>query len=263
MENQQSKLITLTPFPDKTKNISLGGDKEKEMIQKFNAFDIIWYAPEDSEKLEKWIAFTNVNVQKTSDFNEFCQIAFKSRFFSFIIIATGSFAEKTIPLISPELLIPNIIIYCKNLDYHKKWSEKYESIIEIFTHPVQIFDYLLNLQNLEYNIPLFSYRIKYGKEFNCNYYDCLNKIEYKSNNDNFYLILNDYEKFCVKTFHDYRLSYLNYGNGTYFLDFMIEMIDSIFLFDLFYGEFPYPILNAIIISKELNRNLMALTLISL
>ena len=50
MENQQSKLITLTPFPDKTKNISFGGDKEKEMIQKFNAFDIIRYAPEDSEK---------------------------------------------------------------------------------------------------------------------------------------------------------------------------------------------------------------------
>ena len=51
MGNKQLTTFTLKPFMDETKNISLGGQKEKEMIQKFNAFDILWYAPDDSEHL--------------------------------------------------------------------------------------------------------------------------------------------------------------------------------------------------------------------
>ena len=36
-----SKLIQLKPHLDKNKNISFGGKIEEEMIQKFNAFDIL------------------------------------------------------------------------------------------------------------------------------------------------------------------------------------------------------------------------------
>jgi len=99
------------------------------MINKFNAFDILWYASKDSEKLENWVTFTNVNVTKTSDMNIFIQMAVKSHLCNLMIIASGSFAEKTIPLNEEKLLIGNIIIYCMNSEYHKKWSKKYKSII--------------------------------------------------------------------------------------------------------------------------------------
>lgn len=135
------------------------------MIKKFNAFDILWYASEDSEKLENWIAFTNVNVIRTSDINKFAQMAYKSRTCNLIIIITGSFAEKAIPLLDQNLLIPNIIIYCINLEYHKKWSEKYKSIIQVFTQPSQIFEFLLKIHS-PYDIPLFSYRFEYKNIFN-------------------------------------------------------------------------------------------------
>ena len=159
MGNQQPKTFTLKPLMDKTKNISFGGKKEEEMIQKFNAFDILWYAPEDSEQLENWIAFTNVDVIKTSDVNIFIQRAVKSHFFNLIIISTGSLAKEILPLLYPKLLTPNIIIYCMNSDYYKKWSEKYDSIVGVFTHPEEIFEYLLNLQANGYSFPLFKYDI--------------------------------------------------------------------------------------------------------
>ena len=169
MGNDQPTTFTLKPIPDQTKYISFGGKIEEKMIQKFNTFDILWYAPENSEKLENWIAFTNVNVIRISDLNKFIQMAVKSRIYNLIIIASGSFAEEAIPLIPPELLIPNIIIYCMNLDYHKKWSEKYKSIIHVFTHPNQIFEFLIHIQESEYYIPLFTYKIN-NKQFNFDNY---------------------------------------------------------------------------------------------
>ena len=41
------------------------------MIETFNTFDILWYAPENSEKLEEWIAFTNIVVLKITDEEQF------------------------------------------------------------------------------------------------------------------------------------------------------------------------------------------------
>ncbi len=260
MGSEQTRQISLSPYPSKIKNISFGGEKEKEMIQKFNAFDILWYADKDSEKLENWIAFTNVIVQRTSDINEFAQLAFRSRLFNLIIITTGSYAEKAIPLISPELLIPNIIIYCMNAEYHKKWSEEYKSVIGVCTLPNQIFKHLLTIQNAGYNIPSFNYKIKYGKELNFNFYDPLLKIEWKSNEDNFFLNLNKYEKFCVQALSDYRLSFVKEINSfTHF------KTNSKFLFDLFYAYIPFLFSFEIetCYYEELNFNLMGLTLLSL
>ena len=264
--------FTLKSFPDQNKNISFGGTQEEEMIRKFNTFDIFYYAPENSEKLENWIAFTNVNVTRSSDMNQFLQLSVKSNLYNLIIISTGSFAEEIMPLVPQDLLIQNIIIYCMNLEYHKKWSEKYKSIIQVCTHPAQIFDYLLKLQDSAYNIPLFSYTINYKKEFNANYYDCFDNEEWKSNQDNFSLKLNNYEKFCVKALHDYRLSFSDYGE--IFEEFMDN---SKVIFNMFYGNFyseNYPIIlggggiQAIVgmrigQGKVFNHNLMVLTLISL
>ena len=256
----QSKTFTLKPIPDKDKNISFGGKIEEEMIQKFNTFDILWYAPENSEKLENWKSFTNVNVIRISDKENFFQMAIKSYLYNLIIITSGSFAEKTIPSIPPHLFIPNIIIYCKNLDYYKKWSENYKSIIKVLIQPNQIFEYLLKIQETQYNIPLFYYKIN-EKQFKYNNFNYINNGKLKNNDDNFSMKLDKYEKFCVKAFHDYKLSFD--GNDKYFNKFLNN---SKVLLNLFYGEEIKNIFfesMIIVYSAELNYNLLKLTLISL
>ena len=258
MGNNQPNQISLKSLPDENKNIAFGGTIEEEMIQKFFAFDIIWYAPKDSEKLENWIAFTNVKVTKISDMNIFIQQAVKSRLFNNIIITTGSFAEKTIPLVEPNLLIPNIIIYCMNIDYHKKWSENYKSIIQVFSHPAQIFEYLLKIQEASFYIPLFSYNFISKKEFNFNYYLWFINKEIKCNQDNFSLKLNDYEKFCVKALHDYRLAYIE---NEVFLKVFIKNTPKILT--LFYQPNFLDLIETMKQVKELNLFLIRLTLISL
>lgn len=56
------KTVQLKPDFTPGKNISFGGDLENRMIHEFNFFNIFWCAPDNSEKLEQWIAFTNVEV---------------------------------------------------------------------------------------------------------------------------------------------------------------------------------------------------------
>ena len=228
------------------------------MIQKFIAFNIIWYSPENSEKLEDWVAFSNVNVEKISDEKEFIKAAERSYLFNKIVIASGSFAEKTIPLMDHNTLNSNIIIiYCMNLDYHKKWSEKYESIIDICVHPAQIFESLLKIHKY-YNIPLFSYKINYKKEFNFDYYDKIFNYDAKLNDEYYSLNMDDYEKFCLKTLHDYRLAYE--GNQNYFIKFNY---DSQVIFKSFYGDNPLIFLKAPLFYKYLALNFQKLTLLSL
>ena len=234
LDNSISKIFKLKSISDKRKDISFGGILEEKMLQKFNIFDIIWYSPKDSEKLENWKAFTNINVRKISDEMEFIQAAQQSYLFNSIIIATGPFAEKTIPLMDEKILEYSIIfIYCKNPDYYKKWSEKYESITSICEHPEQIFENLLKITNL-FDMPLFSYEIISTKEFNFNYYDGIYNFELKLNNDYFSLKLDDYEKFCVKTFHHFKLC--SEGNKNIFGKFII---DSNIIMKLFNGDKSY------------------------
>jgi len=141
------------------------------MINQFNAFDILWYASDSDDKLENWKALTNVDIFKISEENEFIDIVENNRKLYYIIISTGSFAEKTIPKLNKNIIPPNVIIYCCNAEYHKKWSKKYQFLVEVFTQPFQIFEYLLRLQNNVYDIPVFSYNLNYGKEFNFSCYD--------------------------------------------------------------------------------------------
>ena len=259
-EINKTSSITIEPFKDKSKNISFGGDKEKEMINKFNAFDILWYATEDSEKLENWVAFTNVNVTKTSDMNIFIQRAVKSRLCNLMIITSGSFAEKTIPLIEEKLLISNIIIYCMNSEYHKKWSKEYKSIIEVCTQPNQIFEFLLQC-HIPFNIPFFNYKFENKEKIKGEHYIYYNNTEIKMNKDNFSFKLNDYEKFCAEALRNYRLSYVNYKRF-----FETFMNDSEGVFNFFYTNHLPPFLllkDLIIFFKVLNSNLKDLTLLSL
>jgi hypothetical protein len=147
-----------------------------------------------------------------------------------------------------------------DLDHHKKWSAKYKSIVQVVTHPNQIFEYLLNLQE-EYNIPLFYYKINYEKQFKFNDYIYINLRELKYIDENFSMELNKYEKFCVKALHDYKLSLE--GTGNYFEEFMEN---SKVIFNLLYRErlSNLPIIYVVIAySKVLNSNLLTLTLLSL
>ena len=107
---------------------------------------------------------------------------------------------------------PNAIIHCMDSKRHKEWSEKYNFIVGVFSHPSEIFKYLLELQNRDYDIPLFSYKINYEREFNFNYYDYLINEEIKVNKNDFSLELNKYEKFCVNMLYDFRLANKNIGD---------------------------------------------------
>ena len=230
MGSENAKTITQKPHISKEKDICFGGEKELDMINNFISFDILWYAPDSSEQLGKWKAFTNVNVYETSDENEFINIVEKQTILYCVIIATGSFAEKTIPKLKKNIIPPNVIIYCMDSEHHKKWSENYNYIVRVFTQPSQIFEYLLELQYHDYDIPLFSYRISNEREINFNYYDSLVSKEIIVNENIFSLKLNKYEKFCVNMLHDFRLANKNIDD--YFIYFSEDASNVI---NLFYG----------------------------
>ena len=174
----KSTIIKLKPQFIPEKNIYFGGELEKEMVETFNTFDILWYAPENSEKLEKWAAFTNVAVLKITNEEQFKIIALLGeQIRRSVIITTGKYGEKTIPKIVQSLRL-RIIIYCMNIDYHKRWSAKYKLIRGVFSTPTQIFEDLLKLQKSGFNIPIFSYKIISSEEFNFNYYDSMKNTEF-------------------------------------------------------------------------------------
>ena len=52
MESENTKIITQKPHISEAKNICFGCEKEQDMIYKFISFDILWYVPDSSEKLE-------------------------------------------------------------------------------------------------------------------------------------------------------------------------------------------------------------------
>ena len=194
MGSDESTVIKLKPKFIPERNISFGGEIEKEMIETFNTFDILWFAPENSEKLEEWIAFTNIVVQKVTNEEQFKTTVFLLEMIRrSVVITTGKYAEKTIPKIA-ELLKLQVIIYCMNLDYHKQWSKKYSIIGGVFNTPAQIFEYLLKLQKSGFDIPIFSYKIISSEEFNFNYYDSLQNTEFILKDNIFNLKLNRYER---------------------------------------------------------------------
>ena len=209
------EIIKQKPHFSPKKNISFGGKEEKEMIETFNSFDILWYAPENSEKLEEWVSFTNVNVIKISKEEQFIIFASMGYILHLIIITTGSFAEKSIPKFNGIIKSPCVLIYCMNVDYHKKWSEKYKFIDGVYCHPSQIFEHLLKFQNREFNIPIFSYKIISKKQFNFNFYNSYTNDIFFVNQNSFSLRLNKYEKFCVTTLRDLRLSSSKIGDHFY------------------------------------------------
>ena len=129
-----------------------------------------------------------------------------------IIISTGSLAEQTIPKLYQNMPPVVILIYCMKVGYHKKWSEKYKSIVGVFSHPFQIFEYLLNYQKSLIDVPIFTYTIYNNEEFNFNYYDSLINVEFIVNQQNFDLRLNKYEKFCLKSLKYFSLVDKKYQN---------------------------------------------------
>ena len=264
--NESSYTIKLKPKIIPERNISFGGKYEKEMLETFNTFDILWYAPENAEKLEQWIAFTNIIVQKITDEELFkTTVLMIEMIRRSIVIATGKFAEKTIPKIAP-LLNSNVIIYCMNKDYHKKWSEKYEIIKGVFTKPEEIFEYLLKFQKTGFDIPVFNYTFILSEEFNFNYYDSLKNTEFILKDNIFNLKLNKYERRLSGRLRELKLAHNNISN---FFDFFRSNIVEIINF--FYGNtvFSFPGMDYFFAgtvfdnpTKELNLFFIALHLIS-
>ena len=231
-------IIVQKPYLDPEKDISFGGNEEEEMIKKFNSYDILWYAPYDSEeKLEKWKAFTNINVIKVTNEIEFIQKAIEPHL-KLLIITTGPFAEATFPKIGEDINLPLIIIFTQNIEYYKNWSTKYKHIINlVLSLPSQIFEFLLKCHEDLFNIPLFEYELNYQKEFIFNYYDYVTKKELLINKNNFSLKLNKYEKFSI---HSQRYFQRVLGS----LNFKRTFIsDCNFLLNVFYSKSMKNILN--------------------
>lgn len=264
---EQTKQIKQMPYFSEDINITFGGKEEEDMINKFNAFDILWYAPDSSEKLQNWKAFTNVDVFPISDEKEFMNIIENKTKLYYIVISTGSFAEKTIPKLKKNISPPVIIIYCMDYKHHKQWSQNYTFIHGVFTQPFQVFEYLLNLQNLGYDIPIFNYEINYEKEFNFNLYENIKNEKYKVKENICSLKWNKYEKFCVDMLHYFRSACIKADD--YYEHFLKNIS---YMIDLFYGKNRIPeiggahILGIVILIKpelELLDFFIDLTLISL
>ena len=232
-------IIVQKPFLDPKKDISFGGNEEEEMIKKFNSNDILWYAPYDSEeKLEKWKAFTNIDVIKITNESEFIQKAIKEPHLNLIIITTGPFAEATIPKIGEDISLPIIIIYTQNIEHYKNWSTKYKHIIDqVFSLPSQIFEFLLKFHKDLFNIPLFEYELNYQKKFSFNYYDYVTKKELLIDKNNFSLKLNKYEKFSIYCQRHFQTALKNLNFKRTFI------FDSNFLLNVFYSKTMKNILN--------------------
>ena len=242
MGNIETKKIK--PYFDPKKNISFGGKSEAEMIEKYNFSDIIWYAPEKSEKLEKWKAFSNVEVYKATNEEELIECLLFNGNLVIIIIMTGKYAEEIFNkpnqiCISKETMI---IIYCLNSEYHKKWSKNHEEIIAVTTKPNEIFDSLLYFQKKKFNsLYLFNYKILGIKKYNFNYF-----LEGKTNKlifDNFSLKLNPYEKYCFYL-QMYFWATLSYKENKNFEELFYHFRCCFSkIINLFYGEtiddFPY------------------------
>ena len=264
MGNDEYTIFKLQPQFTPGRNISFGGTKEKEMINTFNIFNILWYAPENSEKLEEWIAFSNVSVIKVTEENLFKSMILLGQTLRLVISTTGSYAEKSIPKIA-EILNISVIIYCMDINYHKKWSQKYQIIRGVFTNPADIFDKLLELQK-PYTFPLFSYKIINYDEFSFNYYDSLKNTELLLKERNFILKLNKYKQFCCLALYEFKLAY--FLNEDFLDRFRSQTVEVV---NFFYGEsifsipgMDYYFANTIFDrpTKELNYFFMGLTLIS-
>jgi len=227
------KSINLLPFKDPKKTISFGGVLEEEMIQKFTGSTIVWYAPEKSEKLEKWKAFSNVEVIRATKEEELyeCLLSYPSLT---IAIMTGKYAEylftKT-KIINELILKPDliIIIYCLNKEYHLNWSKNYRKIVKVATKPNQIFEFLLQFQTKIFqNIHLLNYKIDDYKKFNVNFFHDEN-LDKNISND-FSLKFNHYETFCL--YFNFQFNNELSDRGFFFL---FNMTFKIIIY-LFYGK---------------------------
>ena len=231
MGAQENKVVKLSPKFDPKRNISFGGDLEKEMIETFNTFDILYYAPENSEKLDEWVAFINVIVTKVTKEGEFKTIALLGQMLRrYIIITSGKYGENIIPSIAQMLKI-NVIIYCMNVEHHKQWSKKYGRIQGVFSTPAQIFEYLLKLQKTGFDFPIFSYKIFSSEIFNFNYYDSLTKTEFILKENIFTLKLNKYERFLSGCIYEFKLAYSKFAD---FFDYFRS--DTVDIIKLYYGQ---------------------------
>ena len=227
------KSINLLPFKDPKKTISFGGVLEEEMIQKFTGSTIVWYAPEKSEKLEKWKAFSNVEVIRATKEEELyeCLLFYPSLT---IAIMTGKYAEylftKT-KIINELIRKPDliIIIYCLNKEYHLNWSKNYTKIVKVATKPNQIFEFLLQFQTKIFqNIHLLNYKIDDYKKFNVNFFHDEN-LDKNISND-FSLKFNHYETFCLYFNFQFNNALSNRG---FFILFNMNFNMIIYLF---YGK---------------------------
>ena len=194
------KSINLLPYEDSKKTISFGGILEEEMIKKFAGFNIVWYAPEKSENLEKWKAFSNVDVLRATNEEELyeCVICYSG---FCIAIMTGIYAEN---LFTKSIIIDKIkfqsnfiiIIYCLNKEYHLNWSKNYLQILKVATKPNHIFESLLKFQYIFLpNIHQLNYKIEEYKKFDVNFFHDENFD--KNIAKDFSLKFNLYEKYCL------------------------------------------------------------------
>lgn len=257
MGNIETKKIK--PYFDPKKNISFGGKSEAEMIEKYNFSDIIWYAPEKSEKLEKWKAFSNVEVYKATNEDELLECMMLNGNLITLIIMTGKYAEEIFKKPN-QLGISNrdmIIIYCLNSEYHKKWSKNYKEIIAVTTTPNEIFNSLLYFQKNQFNsLYSFNYKILGIKKYNFNYF-----LEGKTNKlifDNFSLKLNRYEKYCFYLQMNFKAA-LSYKKNKNFEEFFYDFRCCFSkIINLFYGEtiddFPYSAYQQFFLLTNLQEN---------
>ena len=212
----EPNLLTLKD-KEKKQIISLNNKRKflEEFSEKFDYFNICWYDPNHSNDciifkraFEKVACIRGFSVESIVNyFKDYHSLE------EFILICPGKNGKKLIPQIHDNKSIKNIIIYCRNPDFHKEWAKQYIKIKAVISKEKELFDEL-NKININYYFPEYNYDLK-SKEISYIYFD------FKK------LVINGYNNHLIKALKretDY-ISNLIFEHKNKYKIFCIKMIN--------------------------------------
>ena len=100
---------------------------------------IIWSDPNvfNEENQKFYVDFLKgLNVLRVEDFKKAYQIITETDE-TVIVMSSGTNGEKLVKMIHDETNIIGILIFCNNIDFHKKWAQNFKKIVNV-THSGQI-----------------------------------------------------------------------------------------------------------------------------
>ena len=144
---------TYNTFPNETKY-------KEELNSNFKYFNVYWYDPNKTndfycfKKYFKNVEFyKGYNLVSTIDFFKKISIS------EWIVVTPGSKGEELILNLENFECIKSFFIYCKNVEFHKKWANKIKKVGCLTSNPEILCQKFIEI-NKNYIIPNFNYQCK-------------------------------------------------------------------------------------------------------